>query len=193
MTKAELLTWMHKHTACSGAREWVEESSATTALEMWETCPRADWLLWCAPRIGIEKKLIVYAACQCARTVLHLVKAGEDRPRIAIETAEAWCRDEATIKQVRDAAAAADAAATYVTYVAYASSAAYAAAYSAYSASADASVASAAYSAYSAANADATTNKDKTRAKALAVMADLVRGSISGEVVSAALERKEDG
>ena len=46
---------------------------------------------------------------------------GEDRPRLAIETAEAWCRGEVTIEEVR---AAADAA-----YAAHA--AGYAAAYAA--------------------------------------------------------------
>jgi alkylation response protein AidB-like acyl-CoA dehydrogenase len=55
------------------------------------------------------------------------VPKGEDRPRIAIETAEAWTRGEATIEQVYAAAYAADAA-----DVAFrAARAAYAAAYAA--------------------------------------------------------------
>jgi hypothetical protein len=40
------------------------------------------------------------------------VPPGEERPRVAIETAEAWCRGEATIEEVRKASRnAADAAA----------------------------------------------------------------------------------
>lgn len=44
----------------------------------------------------VDRRAAVWAACQCARTVLHLVPEGEDRPRLAIETAEAWTRGEAT-------------------------------------------------------------------------------------------------
>jgi len=64
-------------------------------------------------------KTLVLALCEIARTVLHLVIPGEDRPRVAIETAESWGRGEATIKDVRAA------------YAAYAADAAYAAAYAA--------------------------------------------------------------
>lgn len=52
----------------------------------------------------VDRHLVVRAACACARTALQHVPDGEDRPRIAIETAEAWCRGEATSEQVRVAA-----------------------------------------------------------------------------------------
>jgi len=42
------------------------------------------------PRAG------AWCAAQCARTALHLVPAGEDRPRRALEVAEAWARGLAT-------------------------------------------------------------------------------------------------
>jgi hypothetical protein len=47
---------------------------------------------------------VVRAACDCARTALRYVPGGEDRPRLAIETAEAWCRGEATEQEVCAAA-----------------------------------------------------------------------------------------
>lgn len=37
----------------------------------------------------------VRVACAAARSVLHHVPAGEDRPRVAIETVEKWCVGEA--------------------------------------------------------------------------------------------------
>ena len=40
---------------------------------------------------AISHQELVFAACQVARSVLHLVSAGEDRPRLAIEAAEKWC------------------------------------------------------------------------------------------------------
>lgn len=46
---------------------------------------------------GLDNKIIshqelIYAACQIARSVLHLVKEGGDQPRLAIEAAELWCQ-----------------------------------------------------------------------------------------------------
>jgi hypothetical protein len=108
-------------------------------------------MLWIAGKFagppGDERrKPLVAAACECVRLSLHLVTAGEDRPRVAIEIAEAWTRGEATLEQVRAAArAAADAAdAAYAAYAAAAAArAAYASSYAA--AAADAAYAAAAY------------------------------------------------
>jgi hypothetical protein len=49
-----------------------------------------------AHKPGVDRSLVVLAACDCARTWLRHVPPGEDRPRLAIETAEAWCRGETT-------------------------------------------------------------------------------------------------
>ncbi len=96
--------------ACDEAIEWVGSRSAA---EAWRDCPRGDWMLWLLARVGADRRRIVLAACECARTALPYVPEGEDRPRIAIETAEAWARGEATTEQVRAADAAAAAAAAY--------------------------------------------------------------------------------
>ena len=89
--------------ACSEARIAV---APHTVAQAWAECPRADWMLGIAVRAGVDRRLVVRAACACARTSIHLVSAGEDRPRIALETAEAWSRGEASIEQVRAAGAA---------------------------------------------------------------------------------------
>jgi hypothetical protein len=116
MDNAKLKTWLKSLGACCASLEWVGNRALETA---WTECPRGDWLLWLAAKAGIDRKQLVMAACATAREALQFVPAGENRPRIAIETAEAWCRGEATIEQVREArlnayaaaAAAADAAA----------------------------------------------------------------------------------
>jgi len=97
--------------ACSDARHWTADKPIK---EAWETCERADWMLWLCERMEVDRKILVMAACACARTSLKYVKNGEDRPRVAIETAEAWCRGKATIREVRSAADAAAAAAAAV-------------------------------------------------------------------------------
>jgi hypothetical protein len=127
MTKIELLKRMEDLGACEDATEWVRAQTADDAQSIWDSCERGDWMLWLAGRAGVDRKLLVRAACLCAREALRYVPAGEDRPRIAIETAEAWTRGEATIDRVRAAADAADAAYA-ATYAADAACAAYAAA-----------------------------------------------------------------
>ena len=91
--------------ACAEALEWA--LGYPTREAAWKACERSDWLFWYAGRLGVARELVVLAACACARTALQYVPAGEDRPRVAIETAEAWCRGEATLSQVRSARAAA--------------------------------------------------------------------------------------
>ena len=174
--------------ACKEAVAWVGNRDITAA---WAECERADWMLWLADRV-MARKPVVLAACACARTALQYVPAGEDRPRVAIETTEAWARGEVTIAEVRTADAAAYAAA-YAAYAAYAAAgsalAAYAAAAAAYAAVA--AYVDAAYAAYAA--ADAAADADATARKvALAQMADLVRGIIAADQVTAGLEASND-
>ena len=110
--------------ACESARDWARGKDYATA---WATCPRPDWLLWLARRLGtIDKRTSVTLACLFARQALHLVQEGGQRPRKAIETAEAWLRGEATVAECRAAADAAYADAAYAAAAAYAAYAAYA-------------------------------------------------------------------
>jgi hypothetical protein len=77
--------------ACPEAMVWLGDR---TARQAWDECERPDWLLWWAGRTPVNDKVpIVRAACDIARTVLHLAPAGDDRPRLAIEAAERWCAE----------------------------------------------------------------------------------------------------
>ena len=178
-----VLDLLKKHNACPEATEWVRASDKPTAREIWESCERGDWALWIAARLEIDRKLIVTAACLCARQSLVHVRPGEDRPRIAIETAERWARGEATIEEVREArrAAAGAAAAAYAAY------AAYAAAYAAAAAdAADAAYATdAAYAAAAADAAAAAAAAAAARRKSLAESARLVRSVITWDALEA--------
>ena len=101
-------TLLTKLNACKEAIDWVGNKTIEQA---WNECQRGDWLLWLAAKLDIDRKILVYAACQCARTALQYVPTGEKRPLIAIETAERWCRGEATLDEVKIAARAAAASA----------------------------------------------------------------------------------
>ena len=158
--------------ACKDARQWAADK---TLHEVWTTCERGDWLLWLAGRMEGHpgwhtRQQIVLAACACAETALPYVPVYENRPRLAMETARAWTRGEATLEQVGAAADAAGAAAD----AAYAAAgAAYAAAGAAYAA------ARAAYAAYAAGAAGAAANAaNAARVSAQRNMADLVRRAL---------------
>ena len=138
----KLSTQLKEFHACPEGYEWAKDK---TIEEAWSTCERGDWMLWYAAKINIDRRLLVRAACACARLALKSVPEGEDRPRIAIETAEAWTEGKASLKDVRTAAFAANAAnAAYAAYAARAAAkaadvahaAAYAAADAAYAADA---------------------------------------------------------
>jgi len=137
-------------------------------------------MLWLAANAGVDRKLLVAAACLCAETALTFVPAGEERPARAIATARAWVRGEASISEVRNAVDAAYAAHAAAAHAAHA-----AAADAAYAAAAAAATATAAYAA---ATATATaTAAYATRKEALADCATLVRSVISAEQVETAL------
>ena len=101
----DLATLLTRLDACREARKWA---AGKTLEQAWNECPRGDWLLWLAGQLDVDRKLLVRAACQCARLALLHVPAGETRPLEALETAEAWTRGEATIEDVRAAAEAAE-------------------------------------------------------------------------------------
>ena len=163
-----LLTSLH---ACSGAVSWAD---GKTLKQAWRTCERADWMLWLVGRMKDKQgwpthQQVVLAACGCAETALKFVPEGEERPKIAIETAQRWCKGEATTGEVanaaHDAANAAYYAANDAAHDAYAvANGAYAAANGAYA------VANGAYAAaYYAANAVAVAYYAANAANAVAV------------------------
>ena len=167
MKHSDVIALLNKKSACSEATAWVE-SHRWTAKTLWSRCENGSWMLWIAARIGVDRKLLVRAACACARESLKHVRAGDDRPHIAIETAERWTRGEATIDEVQTAAV----------------DAAYAAADAAYAAAAAAyAAASAAY----AADAAAAYAHRKARKESLKRSAQLVREHIPYAVIAALL------
>ena len=113
---------LKKLDACTEGYEWAKDKTIEVA---WSTCERGDWMLWYAAKLNIDRKLLIKAACSCARIALRFVPEGEDRPRIAIETAEASAEGKASIEDVKhaaytaaDAVYAADAAAYTAAYAA---------------------------------------------------------------------------
>jgi hypothetical protein len=93
-------------------KETVNWFSNRDAKEAWNDCKRGDWLLWFASRLGIDRKLIVHTACDCAQLALPYAIHDDFRPRLALHEARKWCNGMATPEQVHLAAIASSAAAS---------------------------------------------------------------------------------
>jgi len=165
LTSADLIRHLENLDACPPALAWcLEQPAGLSAYALYRRCPLGEWLLWLAVELDLDRRLIVLGACDCAETALVYLPADEPRPRLAIETARAWARGEATLADVREAAMAARAArppiSTFPRACAYsAANAAFAAArassYSTQGAYAAFSANAANYAAYSAAHSSA--------------------------------------
>ena len=125
-------TEIEKYNPCGDAVEYRKQFDSFK--EAWEQCPRGDWMLWLAEKIGVDLKTITLAKALCANTVKHLM---EDKLSIhAINIAIEFGKNRATRKELDAANAAAVYAANAAAYAANAAgnAAAYAAAYAAYTA-----------------------------------------------------------
>ena len=152
----------HLH-PCAEAAEWLEtQPDVATA---WNCCQRGDWMTWLLTNLPTPKDVSVTLAIRFARSVLHLVPAGEERPRLAIEAAERWLAEptEDNRAAARAAAWAADAAA-------------------------DAAAWAAAWAADAAADAAAWAASAAASAADAAAHADIIREVVSAEWVTGALK-----
>ena len=82
----------------------------------WNNCPRGDWMLWIAKRVGIDIRTLTLAKGYCAKTVIHLMT--DQRSKDAVKAAIDYGHGKIDDVQLRNAAYAADAA--YAAYAAYA-------------------------------------------------------------------------
>lgn len=92
---------------CVEASQWYDSQKSTR--EAWEACPRGDWLLWIASKLGVNKKTLTLAKGRCAETVLHLML--DKRSKEAVRVAIAYGQGKATEDELKTAIAFATAAA----------------------------------------------------------------------------------
>ena len=67
---------------------------------LWNDIINPHWLQNLAVAGGVSNRQFSLTTCAIARLCLPLIPENEVRPRIAVETAEAWARGEATKEQV---------------------------------------------------------------------------------------------
>ena len=164
------------HVANIARAELVLVPDGPRLVAQWEGNDAPEMLNACE---SVDRRRVVLTACDIAETVLHLVPAGVESPRRAVEAAREWVRGRATADEVLAAAYAAVAAysaasgvgaaraARAAAWAAFAA-ASYAAAAASYAAAADAADAAASYAAaaasYAAADAADAAAADAARA-----------------------------
>ena len=83
--------------------QWVDSRPEATFYDLWDETINPTWLPYLADAGGATKKQLVFAGCAVARLCLHLLPDCILQARNALETAEAWCKGEATEEQVKEA------------------------------------------------------------------------------------------
>src|SRR5690606_15619363 len=97
---------IEKYRPCSEALRFRMQYQ--TFQDAWQACPRGDWMLWIAQRVGVDLRTLTRAKALCALTVRHLMK--DERSIKACEIALKFADGEATREELADAYAdAADA------------------------------------------------------------------------------------
>lgn len=91
-----------------GAMDWSRDM---TWLDAWEGCGDPVWLMKAAASVGVDRRPMALAACDCAGLAMRFVAAGETRPRRALLAARRWALEGRPEALVRETAAAAMAAA----------------------------------------------------------------------------------
>ena len=94
-----MVAWAEARPLRMGAR-------GRTCRDLWDAAPRGDWLLRYADGAGAPRQALVRAAAACTRPALRFVREGEDRPRRAVEAAEAWASRPTERNRLRAAEAA---------------------------------------------------------------------------------------
>ena len=102
-----LAKWLEQQGAQNDIVDWARAFGEDWE-RAWHECPRGDWLLAMASRVGVERTALVLAAAACASSALDCLPESEQRPRNAVETAIRWARGEAEIDELRRAAAEAE-------------------------------------------------------------------------------------
>lgn len=83
------IAWLSAHGAQGDVIDGLRRFDGWESL--WNGCPRGDWLLGIAARIGVEHTLLVRAALACAKI--------PDGPADALAVVEAWLAGAATAEE----------------------------------------------------------------------------------------------
>ena len=107
-------TEIERFNPCEDALEFRKKYK--TFRGAWNNCPRGDWMLWIAKRVGIDIRLLTLAKGYCAKTVIHLMT--DQRSKDAVKAAIDYGHGKIDDVQLRNAVYVAANAAAYAAYAA---------------------------------------------------------------------------
>ncbi len=90
----ELSDILYKYGACSASKVWARPW--TNKRRAWWHCQNPGWLLWIACRVGVDKKLLLFAATSCIRYSLSTrveSQPAQNRVYTRLNLAEKWLDD----------------------------------------------------------------------------------------------------
>jgi hypothetical protein len=98
-------SWFADAAVAQADRARAEAARFPTLRAWWAETERGDWMLWVAGRAGVDYRLVVAAAADCARFVLELVD-DDTRPvgTAGVDAVEAWCGGRVSSADCRAAA-----------------------------------------------------------------------------------------
>jgi hypothetical protein len=105
------IAWLEAHGAQRDVLDGLREH-ARDWRSLWRDCPRGDWLLGIATRLGVDHVALVRAAIGCARTALDRYEGTE--AETVLEIAARWCDGMASAEDVALTTRALEAAAAHV-------------------------------------------------------------------------------
>ena len=91
-----IIQWRNRLVYPTELMEWAASRPEATFYDLWDETIDPEWLFYLAEAWGATRQQLVFAACGVARLCLPM-----NETYVSLETAEAWCRGEATEYQVR--------------------------------------------------------------------------------------------
>ena len=82
---------------CLDAAKYYD--TCRSSKEAWNNCPRGDWMLWIALKLGVDVETLTLAKIYCALTIKHLIK--NKRSIKALEVALKFANGKATLEELK--------------------------------------------------------------------------------------------
>lgn len=71
---------------CPLGLEWYQDFNGSS-LDAWNNCPRPEWMLWIAKRMGVNERRLCLAMGLCNKLIVHLMddKRSRDTVKLAVD------------------------------------------------------------------------------------------------------------
>lgn len=93
-TKTEFQDLLYRLGACKLAQDWVKSQPEKTARELLRHCKRGDWLMWLLANCGVDRRIVVFVAAQCARQAVLYTQ--DSHVKACLVACERWSRGKIT-------------------------------------------------------------------------------------------------